>query len=402
MRFPSNDGVHSLRTPMQWHLKTMSKLAALPLLIALLPGCFFDEVINREPDPGIRFINPGIHYIGDELVFDATKSIDDGSLVSMEWLALACNAEQSPRCEKIAEELFSAEDSKFVVPVTGHNPIEVQLRVRDELGAYRLQPDTLTVAISNRAPELDMQVQGLVEPGDGSYVVGLPIHLIGLSRSMLSGEPAFSSDLVDMDGDETTLTWTLFPPEESVLSARVFQPEGETGTLLIPDVAGAWSVQLLAEDAFGGSDVLVRDLFVAEDSPPCLGGMDPLPIEDAYYPIDHLSESRRFSVLSVDDVLDPFPASTSSSEEFGVASFRWLLQEPGSDSFVPLPGYSAASFLVDPALYPPGSELALRVEVFDRVVGPLRELSCAEEDWNCELVTGSSCFQRMTWGIVIQ
>ncbi len=65
-------------------------------------------------------------------------------------------------------------------------------------------------------------------------------------------------------------------------------------------------------------------------------------------------------------------------------------------------GHTDEKYLVDPLAYKPGDQLELRVEVQDRVRGPQRELTCAEDARACALNAGAQCFQRLTWGVQIQ
>ena len=114
------------------------------------------------------------------------------------------------------------------------------------------------------------------------------------------------------------------------------------------------------------------------------------------------SGARRFSVLSVGDALDPFPASLDDDPALGEATFRWFLKSPGSADFVELSGFLGSDYLVNPNVYNPGETLELRVEVSDRLAGVERDLPCAADVWTCALETGSGCNQRLTWGVDIQ
>jgi hypothetical protein len=206
----------------------------------------------------------------------------------------------------------------------------------------------------------------------------------------------------DPDGDELTLDWQLLPPPGSQSSERSFAPNGDDGYLLVPDIAGEWEVVVTADDGYGGITEVSEKFFVGVDGPPCVQGMDPLAVDDAYYLVDSADGARRFSVLSVQDALDPFPASLDSDPVLGQAEFRWLLKAPGSADFVELSGFTESDYLVDPDTYNPGDRLELRVEVADRVEGADRVLPCGPEVWSCALDTGSGCNQRKSWGVDIR
>lgn len=368
----------------------------LALLSGLgLSGCFFTEVINEKPVPGIDVLVAGPYHVGDVVDFDGKKSADDGDEgLSALWEARSCVDDRVPRCQPQRPSLEGQLDTVFSVTLESHETVEVQLRVRDSLGAERIQPDVYTIEVSNRDPFADMQASGFKEE-DGAFVPYRPINLVAIA-----GDEAL--DEFDQDGDEVDFEWQLFPATGSDAGARRFESVGETGHRLVPDVSGAWGVEVTLDDGHGGVDKVRKDFSVAVDRPPCLQIMDPTTVEDAHYLVESVDGPRRFSVLSVRDALDPFPALTENDPALGEAQFLWYLQAPGSATFEPLTGYSASSYLVDPAAYNPGDRLALRVEALDRVTGPERDLPCADDDWACALDSTSQCFQRLTWGVEIR
>ncbi len=358
-------------------------------------GCFFTEVVNEAPVAGIRVLNDdGQHFIGDTLTFDATKTVDDvTNRLTCEWQARICDT-GATGCSTIVDTMIGTITDRFEVPVTGHERIEIQLRVTDELGATRLQPDLLSVDIQNRPPEVALQDTGSKEAGTDSYILHRPINIV---IDVGGGEL-----LKDIDGDDVTYTWNLFAPPSSDVNVRSFEAVGDEGYILTPDVSGTWEVELIAEDAFGGRDEERVTLFVGPDSPPCLQALDPVPDPIGYYLVESTDGPRSFSVLSVLDVLDPFPGPVVEDPAFGESTFRWFLREPGESAFTEIINYTAESYTVDPLSYDPGDLLELRVEVADRVRGPTRELGCADSARACELVAGSQCYQRQTWGVHIQ
>lgn len=379
--------------------KLSGKRLVLGVVLATLSlsACLMGEVINEAPVPGIHSRSPGPYYINDHIEFDATKSVDDESegLIAS-WTLFSCLEGRVPQaCVKLDEAIERGLDRVFPITIVSHETLKVELRVTDAYGATRLAPATFTIDVSNRDPDIDMQVTGYREDAGGPFVVSRAIQLIAISK-------ASELDLVDRDGDALELSWQLFPPAGSDSSVRSFAPMGEAGSLLVPDVAGLWKVKLEANDEFGGSDEITKEFTVGPDGPPCLQGMDPVAMDDAYYLVESGDGPRHFSVLSVRDALDPYPAAIDTDPVLGEASFRWFVQEPGSASFVELPDLNAASYVVDPLVYSPGDTLAIRVEVSDRVEGPSRTLPCAVADWSCQLDTGSGCFQRQTWGVQIQ
>ncbi len=370
-------------------MRVLFFIAALGILLG---ACFFTEVINEAPVPGIRPLQTGPYRLGDVLRFDATKTVDDvtGNL-NCEWQARSCSGSS---CTLLSE-MRGAIDFEFAVPIGSHESIEIQLRVTDEFGATRLQPDVFRADVSNRNPSVDLQVTGHREDGD-SYILGRAIDIV-----VIPG-PTAGETQYDLDGDDVDLSWRLLPPPLSLEDQRSFVAVGDEGYILVPDVAGEWSVELTASDNFGGVDTVRRNFFVGVDQPPCLQSIEPAFAQDGYYLVPSEDGARYFSVLSVEDALDPFPASPGQDEVMGEATFRWLIRQPGATGFSEVANHTGARYGVDPLAYQPGDQLQVRVEVHDRVTGPQRELTCDEDSWACELSAGSQCFQRLTWGVQIQ
>ncbi len=367
-------------------------IASVGTLFIFLGGCFFTEEINEAPVPGIRPLETGPYHLGDTLRFNATKTVDDVTNdLNCEWLARSCSGSSCT----VLREMRGAIDTTFEVPIESHESIEIQLRVTDEFGATRLQPDVFRADVSNRDPSVNLQITGHREEATNSYILYRPINIV-----VIPGVAA--SDEYDLDGDEVELSWQLLAPPSSQEDQRSFVAVGDEGYILVPDVAGEWSVVLSADDGFGGTDQVRRDFFVGVDSPPCLQSIEPTFVQGGYYLVASGEGARSFSVLSVVDALDPFPAPPGQDEALGEATFRWLIREPGAAGFTVIAGHGAPRYEVDPLAYKPGDRLELRVEVQDRVSGPERDLTCAEDNWACELSAGSECFQRLTWGVQIQ
>lgn len=360
-------------------------------------GCFFTEVVNEAPVAGIRSDQDGPYFIGQTLTFDATKTVDDVTTdLTCDWLALACNEEQEPPCRTIASATGDIR-YEFEVPITSHDQIRIQLRVTDELGATRQQPDFLSIDITNRPPEVGLQVTGNKEQSTDLFILYRPIDLVIEPQLIRNGVPT-----LDADGDEVALEWELFAPPGSSAGARSFEPVGDAGYKLIPDVPGMWKVVLHASDGYDGSDEVEVTLPVGPDAPPCLASVEPLAHPDGHYLVQSSDGPRSFSVLSVVDALDPFPALLDDDSALGEATFQWFIKEPEASGFVAIPGQTSESYSVDPLAYEPGDILELRVEVQDRVRGPERELSCGADARACELVAGSECYQRLAWGVQVQ
>jgi len=150
---------------------------------------------------------------------------------------------------------------------------------------------------------------------------------------------------------------------------------------------GAWELVFTVRDPLDHTySTTPYTVSFGEDKEPCLGVTDPaFPPAGAYVVVDQL---RRFSVETVLDDLDVFPLPPADDPYLGPARFRWFLDGAPLDvdgNFVE----------IDPALYAPGTQHALRVEAVDRNDQPLCDSALA----SCEDRPG--CFQRQTWTVEV-
>lgn len=357
---------------------------------ALLAGCFYTGPLNERPRAEIEKLTAGpYHYPGDAVEFVARKSSDseDGAGVTATWSAYTCAAVES--CRPLGESMVLPPDGVFriVIPAQSHDPIRVQLEVRDSSGAE--SRDIETVEVGNRAPGITVQVrQGGQAPGlSQSYVVTVPLEV--------------AVAVSDPDGDPTSLDWALVRPRESNPGEVSWQPLDETGSVyqLIPDVSGLWRVDLTASDGLPeGTAVHMEQILVAEDQPPCIGITSPDAAAGGRFVLRREDGPRAFAVLFVSDDLDPWPRPASDSPFLGVAGFAWAIAGPQTGGeLLPIAGASGPEQVIDPAGYAPGDLLSLRVDVADRVT---RAATCDAGDPVC--ASSDTCFQRLTWEVEIR
>jgi hypothetical protein len=274
---------------------------------------------------------------------------------------------------------------RFAIP--SHDPIRVQLVVRDKNGAE--SRDIETIEVGNRSPVITLQVrQGGQAPGlSTSYVVTVPLEVAVV--------------VSDPDMDPTTLAWDLVRPRESNPGDVTWRPVGETGTVyeLIPDVSGIWRVDVTASDGLPeGTEVHMEQILVAEDQPPCIGITSPASPGGGRHVLRREDGPRAFSVLHVSDDLDPSPRPAIDSPYVGLTTFAWSLAGPQTGgTLAPLPGVTGPEHVIDPSGYAPGDLLELRVDVSDRVA---RAPACDAADPVC--ASSETCFQRLTWEVEIR
>jgi len=355
----------------------------------LLAGCFYTGSLNERPRAEIEKVSPGpYHYPGDTVHLVARKSSDSedsGDTLQATWSAYTCPSPES--CSPIGESMVLALDSEYLVTIPSHDPVQVQLIVRDRSGAE--SRDVETIEVGNRAPAITVQVrQGGQAPGlSDTYVVTVPLEV--------------AVEVNDLDHDPTTVEWALMRPRESVPGEFTWRPLDESGMVyeLVPDASGVWRVDITASDGLPeGTEVHMEQILVDEDQAPCIGITSPASPGGGRHVVRREDGPRSFTVLHVADDLDPSPRPAIDSPYVGTAVFAWSLAGPqtGGD-LLPIAGASGPAVVIDPALYAPGDLLELRVDVSDRQVRPP---TCGAGDPVCS--TSDSCFQRLTWGVEIR
>ncbi len=352
--------------------------AALTALSASA-GCFYLDDINQRPAIEIARRTPTAIERGTTVVLDAIVRDPDSSTVFLAWSAYACAATLD-ECDEAPIAEGTTRDFSVAVPLrtAAGRPVQhlrVTLSAQDDRGAAALVPQRLDLDIVNAAP----RITALQTVGRG-FVVGRPLEL----RAQRSD----SDDPID----SVALTWEVFPPAGSARPPLRPLPSADPGVEaqeLTPDVVGAWEIRVTATDPTGATGTLQRSVVVSTDHPPCLTSLSP----PAQAPL-FLDQRRRFSVLLVEDELDPHPAVAG-----GAARFSWSLAAPSrGPARTPLAGVGATGVELDPAAFAPGEIVELRVEVADRIP---RTLPCADGDATCS-VAGSACSQRQTWRLEVR
>jgi hypothetical protein len=355
--------------------------------VATGAGCLYIEPINERPRARIEEVSVGPYHIGDQVVVSAAASTDDRANrdLRVPWRAQICATPAS--CEVVElSSVTSAIGGDIGVTGDRKGELVVTATIIDTQGAEDVIE--LRVDIVNRAPTIEVQLNGFPDPGDsGGFVLGLPVEI--------------AAEILDLDGDELETAWVAFPPMGSVSTVDVEPVAGAADTFsLAADDAGVWEVEITTDDGDGGVVQHTEPLVFSADGPPCVGSLSPAagPIPVA------VDQPTRFSVLSVFDALDAYPKPINAHPAVGETTFQWKLATPGSGgAFVDL-STPIADVLIDPSLYQPGDRLTLRVEVDDR--NGFLPLGCDEGQASCDANdTGNpspACSQRATWEIEIR
>ena len=354
---------------------------------ASLAGCFYGGPINDRPSAEIRRDTLGEVFRGSDQRFRALLADPDGDALTLGWRAEACNE------ALVCESLTTGTDPVFAVVVpraTMGEPtalLRVHLDVEDSYGAVARPPQVTELPVANNPPDVDLYLPD-GRSFDDKFPPGVPIVVLAGAR--------------DPDSDAVTFTWTEPTVPGSDPSRRRWTrlpdppPSGpypvQQAYQLIADVDGAWPIQVSVSD-LGDVASDARAVIVEPDRAPCLGATDPAPAAGALV----LDQPRRFSVLVVDDDLDPFPWPAPDHPYLGRARFRWSLRGPGATTFTQVAS-DVPGFELDPAQLAPGERIELRVEIDDR---KQRTIGCGPDASTCS-ATGDACLQRMTWTLEVR
>jgi hypothetical protein len=354
-----------------------------------LAGCFYVDPINERPSADIEWVDPETPSRGERVEVEPLIYDPDGDETVPSWSVYACTTD---RCDDAPFDTANTYRFVFETPFFTANGspierVEVELEVYDEWGAAAVPIQRLDIIVGNAVPMLEpLQRSGRFFRG--SYPVGTPVRVTARAS--------------DEDDGVAGLTYhdpVLFPPPGTTLEDATLvrvdgeDSDGEAIWELVAAEPGLWELQVSVQD-FAVVDVERVGVPVAADHPPCIGASDPaFPPEGARIVVD---QSRRFSVLAIDDDLDLYPAPSPDDDILGAASFRWFLATPASGGVLEPLAVDGNGVDIDPAAWTPGDQLELRVEAVDQVDRPLCDAAMA----SCELVAG--CFQRQTWSLEVR
>lgn len=362
--------------------------------IAASAGCFYAEPINQRPSLDIRPVSSESVYRGGTVTLEAVASDPEKHLVAFQWRVYACTDATSLQDCDLADPIFTGgePEATFVVPPfridpDGDGPIpappveslRVILQGEDDHGALARPDQVLILPVENALPSLALRVASV-----HGAVVTTPIEVY-----------ARYGDVDDMPAN-VTLSWTVFSPSQvpGTLADITVPPDGTFGQLqqgksFTPQVTGSWDVVVVATDRAGGEATARLTVTVAPDGPPCLGVWSPAA---AGSPLP-IAQPTLFQVAQVRDDLDPFPR-TSTAPFIGDPELVWSIKVAGGPREVLEHPLNTLAF--DPQVYAPGTEVELRVEVFDR---NRTAITCVDDLQTCSVISQDSCIQRQTWRV---
>jgi hypothetical protein len=355
-----------------------------------LTGCFYVDPINERPSAEIVRDNIDLPFRGDLAQVHARFDDPDGDPVRLSWRAQACSL-GGLECD--ANPFVTGTEVSFALQVpTGRElgapteAVRISLDVADVHGAIARPEQQLVLDVQDHAPTLRLQRDGR-NLGD-HFPVTVPIRV--------------SAAFADQDvSDAVSLTWQLFPAAGSLPTPDRWKvwpdpaPAGTEAYWLLPDIDGLWTVRVTARDHQGAETSQDLPILVTADQPPCLGALDP-GAADATIIVD---APRRFSVLTVDDDINVYPAPSANDRFLRAAHFAWSVASPDTGgALASVIGLDQHDLVIDPANYRPGDQLDVRVEISDALP---RVLPCDPALASCS-IDGSACRQRQTWHLEIR
>jgi hypothetical protein len=361
--------------------------------IAASSGCFYMESINQRPSLDIRPSSSDPVFRGAVITLEAIASDPEQQVVAFQWRVYACTDATSIRDCDLDPVFTGVEpEATFRVPafradLGGDGPqaarptesLRVVLEGRDDRGAAARPDQELIIPVLDAPPSLALRVAST-----HGAVVMTPIDVY-----------AKYGDPDDTPGN-VALEWTAFSPSQvpSPL-VELLVPPGDNpaflqqGKRFTPQVTGSWDILVVATDRAGGKTQERLMINVAPDAPPCLDVWDPAATAQPA----PITEPTLFHVLQVRDDLDAFPRASGESV-LGETEFVWSLKVGAGPRQVLANSINALA--LDPLAYAPGTQLELRVEIFDR---KHTAISCADAAQTCSVVSQPACIQRQTWHV---
>jgi len=372
-------------------------VSRIPLLLALVSGCFYADPINQRPSITIDGEPTEAVHRGDHLELFAVAEDPDGHYVQYQWRAYACTealgeagCDQFPFADGLLQTFPIDVPIRLADDTTPVSLLRVVLVAKDELGATSRPEEELFLPIVNRAPTLELDRSSRY-----AFVTATPIEIA-----------AKVGDADDGPAAVLPLMWEVFGPPlgdtANALADLTIDQDLEDpahlqfGKIFTANVPGEWTIRVTATDPLDGATTESTMITVAVDGPPCLAQVLPIvPTGGAALPI---TDPTLFRVPVVIDDLDVYPPQPDD-EVLGTTTFAWSVKAPGQATHVAIPGAIGNSFAVDPASYTPGDIIEVRAEIFDRTNDVLL---CPDGDPTCSVISLPTCIQRQTWRVEVR
>lgn len=380
------------------------KTAAALVSSVCLAGCLYIDPINQRPSIDIRPASDAPVYRGDRILLRAEANDPEGQEVELRWAVYACTQAVAPYdCDELPMYTGRLAEAELVVPAFREavdaeglarptQALRVMLDAIDDRGAAARPTQELALAVLSRAPSLELRK------------VSTHDQVLGTDYIIYA---KYGDD--DDPRDRLAVDWVVYPPTQTTIELTHIEladdpgdpKHRQEGKRLKLSAIGEWDVRVTVRDPAGNETTQTITLVVVADRPPCIGQVKPLVSGPGQPPLVVSSlddeDAKRFEVSVVTDDLDAFPA-LPGDPVLGQTGFRWSILPPGATQRLPFGATNSVD--LDPAAYPPGSVLELRVEITDRE-SPARPLTCTDAEPTCSL-TADSCIQRQTWRVEVR
>jgi len=362
-------------------------LAAIALCAS---GCFYVDPINQRPSADIIDGTSGTVHRGQPMTLTAETYDPEGQVIALHWRVYSCTDATTPSgCDADPYYEGSKQVASFNVSVfradntTPTAALRVILEAIDDHGATARPSQELLLSVDDALPTVTLR-----KSSAHNFVVGTPVDVYA------------SVDDPDDGPSMLGVTWMLYSPatQPAFTDTDLGTVPGDAATShhqLISQGTGDFNFEVTATDPMGAKATNNITVTFGPDTAPCIDQLTPMVAPPGN--TEPLQDPTLFQVLVVDDDLDPYPTRVTD-QYYGPTQFSWSLLPPGATTRQPL-SVVGNSVAIDPANYTPGDVLELRVEIQDRVP---RTLQCPDTDPTCEVVSGSGCFQRMTWKVQVQ
>jgi hypothetical protein len=248
---------------------------------------------------------------------------------------------------------------------------QVAVTVKDDTGL----PNTASIVLTFARGQLPVAGIDILDPaGPGPFLLGRQVRVSGAHSTFTDASSEYVWSL-ERDGKPLPMVLGLCDGDSTQVTE-----------CFVPDVSGSYQVTLAVSNGAGMSPALTVPFTVADDQPPCLGMTDP-PFTTPK------TTAMQFTVIAVDDDLDPFP---------GVSNMEWFVSINGG-AFA-LMRQDFRSFGIDTTGLPPDTDVRVRLEIRDRdTTRSASEFTACTADV-CSapsLINPVACIQRVTWQVLL-
>jgi hypothetical protein len=346
--------------------------------VAALEG----QPMDHAPVAALDVVSPAnapSFPLGTSFTLSAARSSDaDGDPLQFCWV-LKSRPSGVPDFAPCTAETSSPTQT-FVASVAG--VYDVALQVSD--GVDTTTVDTTLMVQPGHVPTPAI---ALVSPtGAGPFPLGSVFHVSGAHST------------VPDPGDVLTCTWEPIDLTGAPGSIATLAPCPDTTNAceqcFTADAPGTYRVTLDAADQTGTAQPVSLSVVVNPDEPPCLGTTDP----DFASPLlsQMPADDVLFTVLTVDDDLDPYPNAASLAMQ---AHFSWF-QSANAAVFAPIED-DFPRYEIHPNEFALGDQVRVRLQIRDDDTDRSAKefLACGDADVCFTGPPSAGCFQRVTWTV---